>query len=107
VIAGFISRPSSVRWPRTRPRLSPFPSGPAEIRAVCPPPPQGIGSRDSQPPASPLLRPRRHRPRRRSAAEDRDELSPFQLIELHSVPAPSPDQPRPDPLNILQPPSTA
>jgi hypothetical protein len=33
-----------------------------------------------------LLRPRRERPRR-SAAEQRDELTPFQLIELHPVPA--------------------
>ncbi len=29
---------------------------------------------------------RRERPRRRRAAEERDELAPFQLIELHSVP---------------------
>jgi hypothetical protein len=33
-----------------------------------------------------LLRARRERPRRR-ATEQRDELAPFQLIELHSVPA--------------------
>jgi hypothetical protein len=33
-----------------------------------------------------LLRPRRERPRRR-AAEQRDELAPFQLIELHYIPA--------------------
>src|SRR5262249_33612708 len=33
-----------------------------------------------------LLRARRERPRR-SAAGDRDELTPFQLIELHSFPA--------------------
>ncbi len=31
-----------------------------------------------------LLRPRRERPRCRRAAEQRDELAPFQLIELHS-----------------------
>ena len=30
-----------------------------------------------------LLRARRERPRRRRAAEQRDELAPFQLIELH------------------------
>src|SRR6266496_3916879 len=34
-----------------------------------------------------LLRARRWRPRRRSAAEKRDELAPLQLIQLHSVPA--------------------
>ncbi len=34
-----------------------------------------------------LLRARRERPRRRSAAEKRDELAPLQLIQLHSVPA--------------------
>ena len=33
------------------------------------------------------LRPRYERPRSRCAAEKRDELAPFQLIELHSVPA--------------------
>jgi hypothetical protein len=33
-----------------------------------------------------LLRARRERPHRRSAAEQRDELTPFQLIELHSFP---------------------
>src|SRR5262249_50103736 len=33
-----------------------------------------------------LLRARRDRPRSRRAAEQRDELAPFQLIELHSVP---------------------
>ena len=33
-----------------------------------------------------LLRARRERQRRRRAAEQRDELAPFQLIELHSVP---------------------
>jgi hypothetical protein len=33
-----------------------------------------------------LLRPGRHRPRRR-AAEQRDELAAFQLIELHLIPA--------------------
>jgi hypothetical protein len=32
-----------------------------------------------------LLRPRRERPGRR-AADERDELASFQLIELHSVP---------------------
>jgi hypothetical protein len=34
-----------------------------------------------------LLRARRQRPRNRSAAEQRDEVPSFQLIELHSVPA--------------------
>src|SRR5215468_10129897 len=34
-----------------------------------------------------LLRSRRQRPRCCRAAEQRDELAPFQLIELHSVPA--------------------
>src|SRR5262249_20424761 len=39
-----------------------------------------------------LLRSRRERPRgRRAAAEKRDELAPFKLIELHSVPAAEPD----------------
>src|SRR5215470_6060498 len=33
-----------------------------------------------------LLRASRERPRRR-AAEQRDELAPFQLIELHSIPS--------------------
>jgi len=33
-----------------------------------------------------LLRARRERPRRR-AAESQDELAPFQLIELHSIPS--------------------
>jgi len=33
-----------------------------------------------------LLRARRQRPCHRRAAEQRDELAPFQLIELHSVP---------------------
>jgi hypothetical protein len=33
-----------------------------------------------------LLRARCERPRSRRAAEERDEFSPFQLIELHSVP---------------------
>jgi hypothetical protein len=30
---------------------------------------------------------RREQPRGRRAAEQRDELAPFQLIELHSIPA--------------------
>ena len=34
-----------------------------------------------------LLRGRRERPRGRRATQQRDELPPFQLIELHSVPA--------------------
>jgi hypothetical protein len=34
-----------------------------------------------------LLRARRERARNRRAAEQRDELAPFQLIELHSVPS--------------------
>src|SRR5262245_21062487 len=34
-----------------------------------------------------LLRPRRERPRRRRAAEQRDEFATFQLIEWHSAPA--------------------
>ena len=33
------------------------------------------------------LRPRCEQPRGRRAAEQRDELAPFQLIELHPVPA--------------------
>jgi hypothetical protein len=33
-----------------------------------------------------LLRVRRKRPSNRRAAEQRDELAPVQLIELHSVP---------------------
>jgi hypothetical protein len=32
-----------------------------------------------------LLRPRRERPRGRSAADERDEVAPSQLIELHSI----------------------
>jgi hypothetical protein len=34
-----------------------------------------------------LLRARRQRPRGRRAAEQRDEIASFQLIELHSIPA--------------------
>jgi hypothetical protein len=34
-----------------------------------------------------LPRPHRERPRRRRAAEQRDELAAFQLIKLHSIPA--------------------
>ena len=34
-----------------------------------------------------LLRARRERPRRRGAAEQRDEIATFQLIEWHSAPA--------------------
>jgi hypothetical protein len=34
-----------------------------------------------------LLRARRERPHRRRAAEQRDELASFYLIELHSVPS--------------------
>jgi hypothetical protein len=37
-----------------------------------------------------LLRPRRERPHSR-AAEKSDELEPFQLNELHSIPQPGPD----------------
>ena len=33
------------------------------------------------------MRPRRERPRRRRATEQREELAAFQLIELHPVPA--------------------
>jgi hypothetical protein len=33
-----------------------------------------------------LLRARRERPRSRSAAEQRDEVAPFQFVELHLVP---------------------
>jgi hypothetical protein len=46
---------------------------------------------------------RRERPRRRAAAEQRDECAPFQLIEEHSVPVrPGPDctSQRPDPPGI-------
>jgi hypothetical protein len=32
-----------------------------------------------------VLRPRRQRPRRSRAAEQRDELAPSKLIELHSL----------------------
>jgi hypothetical protein len=39
-----------------------------------------------------LLRPRRARPHRRRAAEQRDELAPFQLIELHPLAQPTPGQ---------------
>jgi len=35
----------------------------------------------------PLLRSRRERPRDCHATEPRDELTPFQLIELHSIPS--------------------
>jgi len=35
------------------------------------------------------LRARRERPRGCSAAEKRDEVAPFQLIELHSIPPPA------------------
>src|SRR5262249_6377286 len=35
----------------------------------------------------PLLRARRHRPCRCRAAEKRDEVAPFQLMELHRAPA--------------------
>src|SRR5262245_47428814 len=38
-----------------------------------------------------LLRPCRHWPRHRSTAQQRDELPPSQLIELHSVPSQGPD----------------
>jgi len=34
-----------------------------------------------------VLRSRRERPRSRRAAEQREEIAPFQLIELHPVPA--------------------
>ena len=34
-----------------------------------------------------LLRARRERPRRRCSADERDEVAPSQLIELHSIPA--------------------
>jgi len=34
-----------------------------------------------------LLRARRERPRRRRAAEQRDEIAAFQLVELHSISA--------------------
>jgi len=34
-----------------------------------------------------LLRARRERPHRRGAAEQRDEIATFQLIEWHSAPA--------------------
>ena len=36
-----------------------------------------------------LLRARRERPCCRRAAEQRDEVAPFQLIELHSGPLPA------------------
>ena len=38
-----------------------------------------------------LLRPRRERPHRRRAAEQRDELAPLQWIELHRCPPARPD----------------
>src|SRR6516165_12193526 len=38
-----------------------------------------------------LLRVRRERPRRSRAAEQRDELATFQLVELHSIPPARPD----------------
>src|SRR5258708_38581339 len=38
-------------------------------------------------PAVPLLEARCERPRGHRAAEKRDEFAPFQLIELHSIPA--------------------
>ena len=34
------------------------------------------------------LRARRERPRHRRAAKQRDEIAPFHLVELHSVPVP-------------------
>ena len=37
-----------------------------------------------------LLRARRERPRRRRAAEQRDEIAAFQLVELHSISASQP-----------------
>ena len=36
------------------------------------------------------------------AAEQRYEVAPFQLIELHPVPAARPDQARPDPTKMIQ-----
>jgi hypothetical protein len=39
------------------------------------------------PPTSLAVRIQRERPRRRRAAEQRDELATPQLIELHSIPA--------------------
>jgi hypothetical protein len=47
-----------------------------------------LGKAHEHPDAShPLLRPRRNRPCRRRAAEQRDERAAFPLIELHSIPA--------------------
>jgi hypothetical protein len=47
---------------------------------------QGQQHADPPHPVALLLRPRRERPCRRRAAEQRDELAAFYLIELHSVP---------------------
>jgi len=43
---------------------------------------------DADPPhALALLRTRRERPRNRCAAEQRDELAPFPLMEMHPIPS--------------------
>src|SRR5215470_7482980 len=44
------------------------------------------GEHADAPHALALLRPRRERPRGRRAAEQRDEVAPFYLIEWHSIP---------------------
>src|SRR5262245_13866525 len=78
--------PSDTRWRRVCLRRSRLPSGLLQIRR------QGVKGLRRSTAEKPnyrrrrLLCARRERPRRR-AAEQRDEIAPFQLIELHSVPS--------------------